>query len=68
MKKFADANLSSMADDVSFSSDNGVTWAYVPTVGADGVDPLVTDIRINPKGAFSANNGQFTVRLRVVVH
>ena len=59
------ASLSSNTDDVEFSSDNGATWTYAPTPNADGVDPAVTDIRINPKGGFAANNAQFTVKLRV---
>ena len=60
-------SLGDVGDDVSFSSDNGANWTYVPVNGANGADPLVTDIRIHPKGALNANNGQFTVRLRVVV-
>lgn len=47
--------LGDMGDDVDFSSNNGTTWAYVPTPGADGCDPLVTNLRINPKGTFAGN-------------
>lgn len=47
--------LGNMIDDVDFSSDSGATWAYVPTPGADGCDPLVTNLRINPKGTFAGN-------------
>jgi hypothetical protein len=60
-------SLSSATDDLAFSSDGGVTWTYVPTVGANGTDPAVTNVRINPKGAFNANNAQFTVKLRMRV-
>jgi uncharacterized repeat protein (TIGR01451 family) len=59
------ASLASTTDDIEFSSDNGASWTYVPTPNANGVDPAVTDVRINPKGAFSSNNAQFTVKLRV---
>ena len=60
-------SLSSTTDDVSFSNDGGATWTYTPTVGANGTDPAVTNVRINPKGAFNANNAQFTVKLRMRV-
>lgn len=58
-------SLSSTSDDVSYSSDNGATWTYVPVPGPDGIDPAVTNVRINPKGAFNPNNAQFTVKLRM---
>lgn len=47
--------LGNMVDDVDFSSDSGATWVYVPTPGADGCDPLVTNLRIIPKGTFVGN-------------
>jgi hypothetical protein len=47
--------LDDVADDVAFSNDNAATWTYVPAPGADGCDPLVTHLRINPKGAFVGN-------------
>ena len=56
--------LGNATDDVAFSSDNGATWTYTPTVGVDGIDTAVTNIRINPKGVFNANNPQFTVKFR----
>lgn len=59
--------LSILVDDVDFSDDNGANWDYVPVPDANGVDSSVTDIRINPKGAFAGNNAQFTLRFRVVV-
>lgn len=61
------AGLGSTTDDVEFSNDNGMSWTYVPSPDANGVDGAVTDIRINPKGAFAPNNAQFTLRFRVVV-
>jgi hypothetical protein len=47
--------LNDPADDVAFSNDNAATWTYVPVPGADGCDPLVTHLRINPKGTFVGN-------------
>jgi hypothetical protein len=58
-------SLSSATDDVAFSSDGGATWNYTPVPsGGDGIDPAVTNIRINPKGVFNANNAQFRIRFR----
>ena len=37
--------LADPADDVAFSNDGGATWTYGPTAGADGCDPLVTNVR-----------------------
>jgi uncharacterized repeat protein (TIGR01451 family) len=58
-------SLGSAGDDVEFSDDDGATWTYTPVPDVDGVDPNVTDIRINPKGAFAGNNAQFTLKFRV---
>jgi uncharacterized repeat protein (TIGR01451 family) len=44
--------LNSTTDNVDFSKDNGATWNYVPVPGADGCDPLVTNLRVNPQGVF----------------
>lgn len=60
-------SLGSATDDVDFSNDDGATWTYQPVPDADGVDTNVTDIRINPKGAFAGNNAQFTLKFRVRV-
>lgn len=60
-------SLSNAADDITFSNDGGATWTYVPAPNGDGVDPAVTHVRINPKGAFSPNNAQFTIKLRMRV-
>jgi hypothetical protein len=50
-------SLDSTADDLSFSDDNGLTYDYEPSAGASGCDPVVTNIRIEPKGEFAANLG-----------
>ena len=44
-------------DDVAFSDDGGVTFDYEPTANADGVDPAVTSIRVNPKGDLAGSTG-----------
>jgi uncharacterized repeat protein (TIGR01451 family)/fimbrial isopeptide formation D2 family protein len=52
---YAFTALDDVGDDVAFSNDNAATWTYVPAPGADGCDPLVTHLRINPKGTFVGN-------------
>jgi hypothetical protein len=59
-------SLASAADDVSFSNDSGATYTYTPTPNANGVDPAVTHIRINPKGSF-AGGRDFSLVFRVRV-
>jgi uncharacterized repeat protein (TIGR01451 family) len=62
-------SLASTTDDVEFSSNNGATWTYTPVADANGVDPNVTHIRINPKGTFAGDPGpsctaSFRVRIK----
>ena len=63
--------LGDAGDDVSFSNDGGATFTYTPVPDANGVDPLVTTIRINPKGDFAGNSGggdpSFRVNIRGIV-
>jgi uncharacterized repeat protein (TIGR01451 family) len=63
--------LGNSGDDVDFSNNSGVTWTYIPIPGADGCDPLVTNLRINPKGQFvgtaSPPNPGFSLSFRVCV-
>lgn len=49
--------LADPADDVLFSNDGGLTFTYSPVVSANGTDPAVTHIRVNPKGIFAADSG-----------
>ncbi|WP_181168204.1 DUF11 domain-containing protein [Cognatiluteimonas lumbrici] len=60
-------SLASNTDDIAFSNDGGTTWNYVPVADAEGFDPAVDAIRINPKGAFEGGGGQFTLKFRVKV-
>jgi uncharacterized repeat protein (TIGR01451 family) len=61
--------LQSSADDVDFSSNGGASWSYVPTPSVDGCDPLVTNLRINPKGLFvsAPTSSVFSLDFRVCV-
>lgn len=58
------SGLASLTDSLAFSSDNGVTWNYVPTPDADGCDSRVTHIRATFTNNF--RSGQyFALRFRV---
>lgn len=59
-------NLSNASDDLSFSNNGGTSFTYTPVANADGVDPNVTHIRINPKGSM-APGSSFTINLRAQV-
>ncbi len=65
------AALDNSGDDIDFSDDGGSTFDYEPMPDANGVDPAVTNIRVNPKGAFAASAGsgdpsaQFLIKLVV---
>ncbi len=59
-------SLSSGTDGLDFSSDNGANWTYTPVAGADGSDPLVTNIRVKPGGSQTAGDS-FTIVFRTVV-
>lgn len=59
-------SLASITDDIEFSNNNGASWTYTPTANANGVDPLVTTIRLRPKGTMAASSTlSFKVRYRV---
>jgi len=61
-------SLASAADDLAFSNNGGATYVYVPVPNANGVDPAVTHLRINPKGTFAGGgNPGFTLQFRVRV-
>jgi hypothetical protein len=49
------SSLASTTDDVAFSNDGGSTWTYTPVANANGVDPNVTNLRVNPKGTFAGD-------------
>lgn len=59
-------SLASTSDDLAFSNNNGASFTYTPVANADGVDPNVTHIRINPKGSM-APGSSFTINLRAMV-
>lgn len=64
--------LGSLADNLDFSIDGGVSWGYVPTADADGyATAAITDIRVRPQGAMagaSGGNPWFEIRFRVRVN
>jgi hypothetical protein len=64
-------DLASAGDDLEFSNNVGATWTFNPTAGANGCDPAVTHVRVNPKGIFArglAGAGpSFQLKLRVCV-
>ena len=49
--------LADPLDDVSFSNDGGLSFTYAPAAIANGTDPAVTHIRVNPKGLFVGDAG-----------
>lgn len=64
-------SLASTTDSLSFSSNNGVSFAYTPVADAAGYDATVTHIRVAPQGIFAPSSGSgspsFTVSYRVKV-
>lgn len=72
---FTSLNNTPTADDIEFSNQAPVAgvyaFGYLPVPNADGVDPAVTAIRLNPKGtmagASGVNNPFFDLRFRVRV-
>lgn len=66
------AGLNNLTDDLDFFGGTPTpAWGYVPVPRADGCDPLVTNIRINPKGTFIGNpvapNPSFNLNFRVCI-
>ena len=61
-------SLASTTDDIDFSTD-GISYAYVPVADAEGFDPMVRFVRVNPAGSFGGLNGTtartFSLRLRI---
>ena len=49
--------LDDSGDDIAFSDDGGLTWDYEPSADPEGLDPAVTNIRVNPKGVFAGSAG-----------
>ncbi len=56
-------SLASATDGIEFSNNNGVSWTYTPVPDANGVDALVTNVRMRPTNAMPAGTS-FTFRLR----
>ena len=71
MISFNFTNLNDPNDDVSFSNDDGASYNYTPSPGADGSDPAVTHIRMDLGGQMSCGTdldpSQFTVGFDVLI-
>lgn len=63
---YAFTGLRQPLDSLDFSNDNGRTWSYQPTAGADGCDPAVTNIQVRLSGS-QAPGSTFAIRFRVRV-
>jgi len=68
---YAFAGLASTADDLAFSNNNGLSFAYTPAADTSGYDPAVTHIRVTPRGTFAGATGSgspnFTLSYRIKV-
>lgn len=58
--------LGSVADNVDFSDNHGVSWEYAPVPGIDGSDPAVTHVRVYPQGKMSPGSS-FSIVLRYII-
>ena len=62
--------LGDATDSLEFSTD-GTNFSYVPSPDADGFDPAVRYVRVNPSGSFAAADSgitrEFSLRFRVRV-
>ncbi|QYJ08280.1 proprotein convertase P-domain-containing protein [Qipengyuania flava] len=59
-------SLSDTTDDLEFSSDNGATWGYSPSLDVDGCDSAISDFRVRPSGQLLPSSS-FSLRVRLVV-
>jgi hypothetical protein len=62
------ASLNSTTDDLELSYDGGTTWLSSPSAAAiaSGYDPLITHVRLRPKGTMAANSSfSFKIRYRI---
>ena len=64
--------LASLADDVQFSNNGGLSFDYVPIPGPNGADAAVTHLRVTPRGSFNAsdgsNNPNFSITFKVIIN
>jgi large repetitive protein len=59
--------LGSAADDIQFSNDGGLSWAYSPVPDANGDDASITHVRIAPKGVMNPSSSfQVLFRYRMI--
>jgi subtilisin-like proprotein convertase family protein len=60
------ASLSSGADSLEFSNDNGASWAHVPVADGQGCDASVTAFRVRPGGGLAAGRS-VALRVRYII-
>lgn len=51
------SGLASTSDSLSFSNNNGSSFAYTPVADSSGCDASVTHVRIAPSGVFAGKTG-----------
>jgi hypothetical protein len=56
-------SLASATDNIEFSNNNGTSWTYTPVPDVNGVDTLVTNVRMRPTNAMPSGTS-FSFRLR----
>lgn len=65
-------SLRSSSDDLEFSSNNGQSFGYRPSINGAGFDPRITHFRVAPKGEFNAGNKNsaagFKLTFRTVIN
>jgi uncharacterized repeat protein (TIGR01451 family) len=61
-------SLGSSVDDLDFSNDGGLSFNYIPSAGAFGCDPAITNVRINPGGTFAADTGSGSPSAQFTFH
>lgn len=60
------ASNGSDTDDIDFSKNGAVGFAYTPSSDPGGCDENVTDFRVIRNGALSSG-GNFTLRVRYII-
>lgn len=51
------SGLTYSSTNLTYSNNNGATWTYTPVADSQTSDSNITNIKVNPVGAFSCSNG-----------
>ncbi len=69
---FSYVSLADLTDNIEFSNDNAISFAYTPSPGANGADASVTHIRVSPQGTMNCsetgNTANFTFDYELLVN